>query len=302
MTNYNTVSIDEVLANVKMMLSSFDEAGLIDDVELIRHTDWIINRLGISMLEEHDLILEVEDSKAPMPVNFKQLHFLYQVKASENTPATHVKYFFGHPHTWTVRDYAKHVCYHKCCVTEEHDEITRQITVEGKVYNDTYCDKKLLSCSPAVAKKKIHPDCPNVYCTSPNYFNFDNNNFYFNFEEGTVFLRYSGSRIDDDGYPEIIDDPYILKAVQDYLIYQGLLKIYYNSEVDVAQRMQKAEIEHANSLKEALFIDKLPKYKDWVAYGKQKGKSLGIFNLSGRADANQKHHHLKRIPDHKFLQ
>lgn len=284
------ISIDTVLADVKVILRSFDEAGLLNEGDMIRHADWVINRLGIGVMDENTLILEVEDSKVEVPEHFKHLDFIYKCDKCGQSGGNTVRYYYGHPTKFTIRDYSKKICYDKCCIKEEHEEIKREIYIEGKEVVDNFCNKQLLSISPMVPKNKLGESCKNLHCLSPNKFNLDDKFFYFNFETGNVYIKYKKAYVDEEGYPLIIDDPYIIKAIQDYIIYQSFLMIYYNSEVDVLQRMQKAEIEHKTSLSEALYNDKLPEYNNFVRYGKLRGKSLEIFNLKSQADAVRQQH------------
>jgi hypothetical protein len=284
------IAIDGVLANVKSLLRSFDEAGLLNESDMLLGVEWVINRLGIGVMGEESLILEVEDSKAEVPEHFKHLDFIYKCDSKNTTATNTVRYFYGHPTKFTVRDYTKHVCVNKCDIVEEFDEIKREIYIEEKQKVDFYNNKQLLEFSKAVPKDKISEHCPNLFCHSPHKFNFDAENFYFNFESGHVYLKYKKALVDDEGYPMVIDDPYILKAIQDYVAYQALLQIYYNSEADVVQRLGKAEQEHRLSLSEALYNDKLPDYQRFVKFGKLRGANLEIFNLKSQADAVQYKH------------
>lgn len=279
------IPIDSTLANVKSILRSFDEAGLINESEMLTSAEWVINRLGISMMVDDELILEVEDGMADIPEHFKQLEFLYKCDSKDTTGYNTVRYYYGHPTKFTIRDYSKKVCVDRCEITEEFEEIKREIYIEGKQQVDRFCNKKLLSLHPGVPTSKLAENCINLHCKSPEKFNMNNEQFFFNFKEGHVYLKYKKTAVDSDGYPLVVDDPYVLKAIQDYIIYQSLLQIYYNSEVDVKTRLDKAEVEHRFSLGEALYNDKLPEYKKYVRYGKLRGSNLEIFNLKSQADA-----------------
>lgn len=285
----STISVENLLYSVKMTLRSFDDAGLLDDGELMRHSDWITNRLGLSMLEEIYLVLDVENFKAPIPFNLKQLDFVYACDVKPNQE-NFVKYYYGNPHTFTVQDYTKKLCYNKCSVEEELTEIKRVISIEGAEHVKNYANKRILKPSKSVSKDKCTKNCLNLNCDSPEYFDMDEKNIYLNFKEGSIYIKYYGSRLDDEGYPLILDDPYVTKAIEDYLVYKGLQTIYYNSEVDVIQRMQLAKLEHDSSLREALFNDKLPEYKRMLKYADLRAGSVEIFNLPSLADANRKQH------------
>lgn len=285
-SKHNLISIEPILSQVKLRLRSFDEAGLIDDTELLGYAEWILNRLDIGILSRFDLILDIENGKAETPFNLKYLEVAYKCKTCGSDNSVDVKYKFGHPHRFTVRDHTKKICYNKCCIEESRFDVTRTIELEDKQYHtDKFCDKELLTYKDSVSKGLVTRECENIYCKSPNYFTFDKNNFYFNFDKGYIFIRYYGYELGEDGFPLVQDEPNVIKAITDYLIYQSLLTIYYNAEADVLQRMQKAEIDHNRSLKEVLFNDKLPSFGRMKIYGQEKGKQFNKFNLKSKADA-----------------
>jgi hypothetical protein len=76
---------------------------------------------------------------------------------------------------------------------------------------------------------------------------------YFNFEEGTIHLQYYAYNQDEEGYPLVPNDQYVIKAIEDYLTYELFYTLYLNAEGDYAQRMQKAQQEHEKSMGEALY-------------------------------------------------
>jgi hypothetical protein len=281
----STISIDNTIASVKMELRSYEDAGQLDEVSLFKYADWMLNRLGRSLHKTYNLMIEIENGQAAVPFNFKKLGFLYNCNPCGTGGTKKERWFFGNPYTYNVRQLSKRICYNKCCITEDHEEITETIYIDREVCEEKYCGKQLLSISKNVAKDKIGENCPNLFCNSPQYFNMDEENFYFNFNSGCVYLRYEGLQLDDDNYPLIPNNPYILKAVEDYLIYKSFLNLYYNSEADVERKMAKAESEHLKSMSEAINYFRTPTPTQIKAWGKKQAKQLGILNLPSAADA-----------------
>lgn len=281
------MTIDEIMSNVKLELKSYDEVGIIDESNLFKHFEWIFNRLNTGVMQKYSLILDVEDFKAEIPFNFKMLDWIYKCSSCSSGQNTY-RYYLHQPYTWKQQDYVKKICYDKCCIKEEHEVITRSTWIETTEQVDTFCDKKLLSLHEAVPKDKIFCDCPNIHCFSENYFNMDKKNFYFNFEEGTVYIHFWGYEVDEDNLPVIPDDPYIQKAIEDYLIFKAFSSIYYNTESDVAQKLSYAQTMHAQSLAEALYNIKLPTHQKLMKWGKLRADNYKIFNIPSLADA--KHH------------
>jgi hypothetical protein len=282
----NTISIDNTIATVKMELRSYDDAGQLDEVSMFKYADWVLNRLGRSLHKTYNLILNVENGQAEVPFNLKKISFAYNCNPCTGGTKTE-RWFYGNPYTYTVRDNVTKICYNKCCIEEEEEVITRTIYIDQEVCQDNYCGKQLLSLSKGVPTDKIGKDCPNLFCSSPNYFNLDEEKFYFNFQTGCVYLRYEGFQVDDENYPLLPNDPYILKAVEDYIIYKSFLNLYYNSEADVERKMAKAESEHLKSLGEALNYVRTPTPTQMKNWGRNKSRSLDIFNVPSKADYNR---------------
>lgn len=281
----NSITIDNTIASVKMELRSYEDAGQLDEVSLFKYADWIVNRLGQSLYKEYNFVLQVENGQADVPFNFKKLSFLYNCNPCGSGGTRKERWFFGNPYTYNVRQLSKRICYNKCCITEEHDEITETIYIDREVCEEKYCNKQLLSLSKNVSKDKVAVNCPNLFCKSPSYFNMDDEKFYFNFDCGCVYLRYEGLELDDENFPLLPNDPYVLKAVEDYLIYKSFLNLYYNSEADVERKMAKSESEHLKSMAEAINYFKTPTPTQMKQWGKNQTKQLEIFNLPSRADA-----------------
>lgn len=293
MKDHKFKSIDGIIANVRLMLNSFDDSGLINEGDLLRWSRWVVEKIGLSLYKEKELILDVEESSVEIPSDFSMLWSLQRCFTCNSTPenAPSTRYYFGLPKEYIVEDHTKKICYNKCDISYSEKEVVRRsIYIEQKEYVSTYCRRQLLSLNKHVPKTKLATSCLNLQCNSPDSFNMDEKKFYFNFEKGAVHLQYYAFPMDSSGYPEILDDAIMEKAVEDYLIYQSFLQIYYNSNADVLQRMQKAEQEHIYSIKEAIRLGNLPELSSLINLGKQRASSLGIFNLSSRADGIRKHH------------
>lgn len=283
--NKNNITLDEIFSEVKGVLRSYDAAGLIDESFLFPHVLWLLNRAGYTNTVKTPLVLDVINYEAAVPYNFKSLITLYKCDRCNDT-ATSIKerWFFGLPHKFEVHDISKRFCYNKCEIEEEKTEIKRTIFVENERKIDYFCNKNLLEYSGAV-NPAIAETCPNLKIKSTNKFNYDKDKFFFNFESGSVFIYYNALPLDDYGYPIIEDDPYLLKALVDLLIFQSFKMIYYNGDYDVQQRLSFAEQEHQKSLGDLIVNSKLPTYKDTKTYFKNRNNAYNVFNLKGIADA-----------------
>lgn len=280
------ISTALILNKVKAILHSFASSDLLDDTLLLEHADWVISQLGRNILKDFSTILDVYNYKGITPFNLKEITSVEKCR-SVNPRKTKNRYYLGSPITYNIHDDITNICYDKCCYEETSQRITRTFYIEEEKHEEEYCDREFLSLHPDVPKDCLASDCKNRYCKSEHNFNFDLKSFYFNFEEGSVALKYKGVPLDDEGYPMVEDEPIIVKAIEDYLIYKSFQHIYYNGDADVQQRMQYAEQAHKVSLSEARWFTKLTPLSEWKEFQKKRDRGNQKLNLSSNADFNK---------------
>lgn len=281
------ISIDDIISRVKTRLYSLDEASLIDEVTLISWSKWMIDRLGMSLSIEKEEIIEVENYQCKLPEDFHLLWVVHKCEQCGKQEGSRVKYYLNsRPITVYSDNIVETICYNKCEIQRTKEFVTQRMYVEETEtpIERKFCNRSLLSLDKRVKKNRCHTKCENLYSKNTEHFNFDNSKMYFNFEEGTIHLQYYAYNQDEEGYPLIPNDQYVIKAIEDYLTYQIFLQLYYNAEGDYAQRMQKAEIEHQSSMGEALYNAKLPSFLRMKKYAEELPQSLEIFNLPSNAD------------------
>jgi hypothetical protein len=286
MTNSKLFSIDTITASVKDFLSSFEQADLIDDDNLITWSLWVINRLGIGVKVEKQLVAKVENYKVQVPPYFDILWSIHN--CNKCTPDKEENIKLEHSITYIKEDFYKDG---SCTIKVDTDPtiITEKWVLENKKVQETqYCDRQLLSLGQGIDKQRLHGECVNYYNSCKNEFSLDSNYFYFNFTDNYVHMQYYANPFDDEGYPLILDDEYVIKAVEDYLIFKSLQKIYINGKVDVQTRMQYYQSEHRTSLGEALFNVKLDTFNTLIKSAKERPKYLEIYNLSSTSDGWKK--------------
>lgn len=280
----NIVSSEIIITNVKSFLSSFDSVDLIEDSDLYNWIMWVINRLGVGVKVEDEYIVKIKDYKAPLPPNFDTLWCIHSCDLCEGLPRTHDIEFSKK----TV--YEKRIFFNDGdCYIRRHDDPTIVTeTWSYKVKDDMttrYCNRTPLSLGRGIDKKRIHHDCINVYNRCENEFTLDSKQFYFNFTDKYIHVQYFATPFDEEGYPQVVNDEYVLKALEDYLIFKCLQKIFINGLVDVKERMGYYEQQSNKSLGEALFNQKLDTFNSFVKSGREKPNSLEIFNLRSTSDA-----------------
>lgn len=83
------------------------------------------------------------------------------------------------------------------------------------------------------------------------------------YTEGFVHVVYEGLSVDEEGIPQVPDDPILLRYVRSKLLYEVLKKWFYDGQVpDITQKFQKAEAEYSVAFREANYYSKLP---TWIS-------------------------------------
>lgn len=272
--------IEEVLASVKTSLRSFDESGLLDDSEMIFHIIEILHKYKLSRDYNKKIVLDVFDGFADIPEDIdpdagRELTLCEVFGEDANVTR---RYYFGRkPEVIIQKDYSKRLCYHKCEIHDETEWIVRTLyfdSVEPATHKFTR--KKKIEYKPDFKPGILSEDFDKG--TLPTYYRIGGKKFEFNFKEGHVLLDYTGLVLDDDGYPLIEDNPYIKRALIDYLIYRSLEVIFYNSEADVIGRLQYAKQMSDRSCKDLDVYKKMPTRESMLKFADRVRKSSNGLN------------------------
>lgn len=270
----NYISVESVIANVRLRLRSFDEPGLLTDSTMIANAEYVISRAGYS-LEEHKMVmLDVEDRKAEIPTDLSFVEHLYKYDIQDpKEPFNTRRYYLGGPNVqkMTSVDTLKKYCFKKCTLEETTEEIIRTLFFEvQEPIKQKFNNKLELKYTDNISESTNSK----LFCTSEDYYTIKGNHFLFNFDQGFVLLKYTGRAYDEDGYPLVEDDPVLIRAIEDYVLLKELETIYYNGEVDVQQRLMLARTESIKSLDEAITLNKIPSYQRSKAYVEARTRKL----------------------------
>lgn len=272
--------IEEVMASVKTSLRSFDESGLLDDSEMIFYIVEILHKYKLSRAYNKKLILDVYDGFADIPEDIDPdgARNLTLCKVFGEDANVTRRYYFGRkPEVIVQKDYSKRLCYHKCEIHDETEWIVRVLYFDSiEPVSHKFTRKKKIvyntDFKPGILQENFQDD------TLPTYYKIHNKKFHFNFKEGHAVLEYTGLVLDDEGYPLIEDNPYIKRALIDYLIYRCLEIIFYNSEADVATRLQYAKQASDISSKNLDVYKKMPTRESLENFAKKTQRSANRLN------------------------
>lgn len=275
-TGYNRndfVSAKSIFSKVMRGLSSFAGLDIIDENEFPVWTMEVLSKLGNGVMMEDEAIVEIKDYKGLLPENFNQLYSAFRCERNviAKVPKKHLQNTISFENDITYELLCrKNSCDIQCDDTKTIEKIqVKQYFNEFELHY-TFDNMQLLRLSPNV-KDKCANDCLNHMCTSEYEISLDKSNVYTNFESGNVYMKFYGTPVDEEGYPLIINDINVEKAVEWYLKYMIFLKMWENSDApDMQSRWQKAEIEYEKWMAEARFYVKLPAFSTMVNSARNK--------------------------------
>lgn len=200
--------VDIIIAKVLKDLHKYDDAGLLDEHSMYSEIISEMRRFGNDVSERHDYFLEVKNGKAKLPDNFFSLQLAaecspkgYSVKncTSEAILSTAVyRERIERSSEWNECD--------SCCEDKKETVIKETVYLDMGAIEFYYQTPKLLTLSKNTVKALCHSGCKNLgFRGNPNEISLRDKTAFFNFEEGTVYIKYMGFPLDDDGN---IDIPY----------------------------------------------------------------------------------------------
>lgn len=273
------ISSEIIINNVKAMLSSYSEAGLLNEDDFYVNIKWMLNKLGLGVYVEAETILEIENYKASLPEDFYMLWAIHRLDYKGNNCIE--REFYYKPQIYYVRDELKNICYNDSRCEKDTTitgvEYKREISFKSEQCTQHYHNRRPLKLKKSLLK--CYENSINYKIDSDEEFTINPHSFNFNFKEGLVHLEYYALPKDEEGFLVILDDEYVKQAIQDYLIYKIFQNLYYNNNGDVLQRMQYSEQKHKESLRDVQNHLQTPSFKDLVDFGKNLADNLEIFNL-----------------------
>ena len=280
-------STDSLFGRVRRKLKSYDAAGLIDEGDFYYWIKEIIEKLGVSVYEEHQVMLPICDFSTPLPDNFSYLYAAY--KCSPSTGSADSKQTI-YPQTgfvfYTEETYQPYTKLKNCYAAKinyvEGEKVTIRTYMEGQPYMFNYTAPQLLQLTKN-AKGMCDEKCKNLFARCPHEITIDKGYLYTNFKNDSIYMEYFGMPIDlESGLPMIPDNTFIEKAIEDYLIYQTLETMWFNGGAnDIDKRYQVAKFNYEESLKSALFYVKLPTFQTAINKIRFDRKNLRVYEQIG---------------------
>lgn len=259
----NFVSAEQIYSKIKREWKSLVSSNAIDDGEFPVYTMEVLDNLGLSVMEEAEDILLVENGKVKLPAGFKQLHSAWKCDPCHTYKSKEI----WHPQQSSTVRYditceKLSTCELGCECSEGKliDKITVQQFIKDECSTWEFNNPQLLRLSPNV-KSFCAEGCINLMSTNENEISINKGYIHCNFTDAVIYLKYYAMPTDEDGYPMIPDSFNVKKAVEWWIKYQILLSFWFDSSVtDIMQRWSKAELEYQKYFDDARFDMKLPSF------------------------------------------
>lgn len=273
-------SSEQLIARVVKTLHSFQSSGLLDEGDFYRWIKEVIGELNIPSFSPVHKIIKLDGNKLLIPDDVNQLWAIYRWE-EEDRLHDPVKHYQGQTR-WLVQE---DQCLNKKCVDkcqslyEEGDVMVSKWFIE-----DQHVEKRFTHKTPIKLVNYTVDRCisssPIKTNNSTLKANMDANYFYFNFEDGWVYLQYYSFVVDEDGLPMVPDVVEAESAIEKYIIYRFFQELYYNTTIDALQRMQYAQQEYQRAFDKARTYCKFPTFKELMSISEKNKGRFKMFELA----------------------
>lgn len=278
-------STDRLFARVRKRLNSFDAAGILDEGDFYYYIKEVIEQLGVSVYEEHQVLLPVVHFRTPRPDNFSYIYAAYSTSPVTTTTQSKQTCFpqegfaLYMEDTWQPYRQCKN-----CLATKfefaEGQSLRSRTYVQGQPNVINYNRPMLLRLGTN-SKRLMYEGSPhhNHHGGCSDEITIDQNYIHTTFEAGSIFMKYYGMALDpESGLPMIPSSTFIEKAIEDYIIYRIIEDIWFNGVVpDMDARYKMARANTDDSMKTAMYYSKLPSFQTAINYIRVQRKNLRIY-------------------------
>lgn len=282
--NLEFKSADSLFARVKKRLTSFDNAGVLDEGDWYWYIKEVIDNLGVAVYDEKEAIVVIKNFKGPLPEDFSFLYAAYKctpdVLDSKNRLFPQTGFVFYIDET--------HEPYRKCanCYSAKRDfidgeKITIRTYIEGQPMLLNFNNPVLLQLS-GNAKGICDQKCKNLYTKSAWEITLDKSTMYTNFDNDSVYMKYYAMALDESGLPMIPNNSIIERAIEDYIVFRVFDGFFLNGSVpDIERRYGIVKQASEESMKAALYYCKLPTFQNMINKIRFDRKNLRIYQQTG---------------------
>lgn len=214
------MNLTEFIAEIETELRSFTDTGLVDRITIEQIVINKIKKFGANVLDLKETIIDIENSTAQLPKDFRAMKLALKLNAEgytidgrkENLKDSYIYYQrIENPVVWSeiTQEYIRNC---------ESKLVTETITI-----NDSkakfYYKPEYLSLVKGIKKDFLTNDCinihPSIRNTYPHQISITNQTLNANFKKGQIYLQYRG--LPTDEYGDILIPEFTTNEIYDYI-------------------------------------------------------------------------------------
>jgi len=261
------ISADSLIALVQEDMASFDANNQLDPGRWYPWIKKVISDLGISCLEYKHGLIYLKNYKGEIPCDFYIMDSAFLVNTDCCTPDNGIIHYQGRSIIWDDTSTSCAVqgsdcsgsCDYLTCELDTFNQVTVREYVQGLPYTYTISTFFPLYVNQRVSSGWCLPRSVCFGSTSKHEVTISNGEMFTNFQDGIVLFNYYAYPTDENGLPKIPDHPKFKLAIEHYLKWKILEKLWLNSDTPgVGDKLKyyKNEFEN-NSYPDAEYFTKL---------------------------------------------
>lgn len=216
--NFNFISSDVIVAEVKQELKSYFDSGLLTETLIPTYIDNALRRLKVMVLEYREEVIPVANYRSKLPSDFHYLRdaFLCTTIMDITNPTMSTVYEY----------FRRDICNDDCGSVYETFEKT-SMTIPAWI--TTHLKPTLLRVYYG-SRAFCADDCTGFNADSADVVRINKKTLTASFETGNIYLQYYSRPEDEYGplIPEVVEVEEFIKAA----LYYNMFELLYNSVTD----------------------------------------------------------------------
>jgi hypothetical protein len=236
------ITFDQLMDSVDQDFELYSTENMIDRQRLIKIVREVNADLGIKINKESDVLIEVKDKKAELPLNFRYLQaiFLCEATGKRRRPGIggdHVQQIPVNPFMVDTPCYGSGVV----CPTGSFTDNCGKCYFLAK-YPSSEEETEYMITSPVRLTQRALSTCGQRACLGHDdrlAYEIDINEgiVLTNFEKGTLYINYLADMVDEDNNVMVMDHP-LVRPYYEYAIKKRLMENWFlTNDADVGQKL-----------------------------------------------------------------
>jgi hypothetical protein len=246
---YNFVSTDDLYAIIQEELKSYFATGAIDDVMFPTWTDKCLRKLGMGSFPILMEMIKIDDFVGRLPANF--------LKAREVWACAHTNDVVYTDPAATYTELSTKICdssESRCAPSCEFPEVITVVYKTQKQQVFSYRKQWLLRPGNISVRQYCSDDCFNFASTCIDTFDIHGNKLVTSFREGSVFLLYYASAVDNCGGQVIPDNFRIQEYIEAYIKYKLFEQLCNQTTDETYNQIERKKQEYKAASDEAFVL------------------------------------------------